>query len=130
MWNTPVVGGYYHRRFSHVGLKCRTPISPPPPIDTPPAVPSLPTGLPQSVGQQVATDYVGGMMRQASATSGGVSYCSLPVGFSVTCSYNYSGIGNSGAFYYCFGDITVSGVYNDVTGWQTTVSLGLGPTCT
>jgi hypothetical protein len=35
---------------------------------------TYPTELPQSVGQSVATDYVGGMMRQAYATFGGVSY--------------------------------------------------------
>jgi hypothetical protein len=35
------------------------------------------------------------MMQNARATSGGVSYCQLPLGFSVTFAYNFSGIANS-----------------------------------
>jgi hypothetical protein len=71
----------------------------PQPVSPPAPSPSFPTEMPQSVGQTVATDYVGGTMGQANATSGGVSYCLSPVGFSVTRSYSYSGIANDGAFY-------------------------------
>jgi hypothetical protein len=126
--------GYYHRSIAFRHLKCVGAPGPSPPSVTPPAPPAVPpptypTELPQSVGQSVATAYVGGMMRQAYATSGGVSSCGGPVGLSVTCLYSYSGIANDGSFYSCFGQITVNGVYA-ATGWQTSVYLGLGPTCT
>lgn len=98
------VKGYYHRAIAFRHLKCVGAPGPSPPVVVPPAPPvvpppSYPTELPQNVDQSVATDYAGGMMRNARATSGGVSYGGLPVGLSVTCSYSYSGIANDGSFY-------------------------------
>ena len=133
VWNTPVVGGYYSRRFSHRGLACTTP---PPTVPTLPSVPpppppvANPTELPLDIGRSVADAYVGGIMRNAYATSGGVTYCSGPIGYSVICGYSFSGNRIAdGSYYYCSGSLTVNGTYLAYSGWQTTVDYGIGPQC-
>jgi hypothetical protein len=151
--NSTVADGYYHRILTSSRASCTvtptyttptapTYTTPTAPSYTTPAAPTLPeypavvpppttypTELPQNIGQSVSSAYVGGMINRAHASSGGVSYCNLPVGFSVTCAYRFSGIENDGAtFYTCTGFLTISGVYLG-TGWQTTVNEGTGPYC-
>lgn len=134
VWNTPVVNGYYGRRFSHRGMSCTTPPStppavPPPPVAPPPPV-TTPTELPLSVARPVADAYVGGIMQNAHSTFGGVDYCSYPIGYSVNCSYSFSGNRIAdGSYYRCTGTLTINGTYSTVFGWRTTVDYGLGPQC-
>jgi hypothetical protein len=132
VWNTAVSGGYYGRRYSHRGLSCipapsTTPASPAAPV-VPPV--SSPTSIPATLARTVADAYVGGIMRNAYSTVGGVTYCNYPLGYSDSCSYSFSGNRIAdGSFYQCNGSLTINGVYSDVTGWQTTVDYGAGPQC-
>ena len=133
VWNTVPAGGYYTRRYSYRGLKCiaaptaPTPTSPVTPV--PPSVAS-PTSIPAALARSVADAYVGGIMRNAYSTIGGVDYCNYPVGFSDSCSYSFSGNRVAdGSYYRCTGSLTINGSYNGIAGWETTVDYGLGPQC-
>ena len=130
--NSRVVGGYYHRQYSHRGLTCKSLATPPPPVSVPPvsAPPVVtPTELPLTLGRSVADAYVGGIMRNAYSTVGGVSYCYV-LGTAANCSYSFSGNRIAdGSFYSCNGNLTVNGTYSSVSGWLTTVDYGIGPQC-
>jgi hypothetical protein len=139
VWNTAVVGGYYSRKYSYRGLSCiattpvaptapATPAAPTVPVVPPP--PAAPTSIPAALVRSVADAYVGGIMRNAYSTSGGVDYCNYPFGFSGTCTYSFSGNRVAdGSYYQCTGSLTIDGSYNAITGWQTTVDYGIGPQC-
>jgi hypothetical protein len=130
VWNTAVAGGYYSRRYSYRGLVCTpSPAAPPPAPPAPPAA-STPTAIPLSLVRSVADAYVGGIMRNAHSTVGGVDYCNYPIGFSGSCSYSFSGNRIAdGSYYRCTGNLAIGGSYAEVTGWQTTVDYGSGPQC-
>ena len=69
-------------------------------------------------------------MRNAHSTIGGVDYCQLPTGFTVTCNYSFSGIDSTDGHYYsCTGSLGIRGVYSEAVGWQTYVDRGIGPQC-
>jgi hypothetical protein len=137
VWNSAVVNGYFGRRYSYRGLACvpapvaTTPVAPPTPASPafpPPAV--GPTSIPSELVRSVADAYVGGIMRNAYSTTGGVDYCNYPVGFSGSCSYSFSGNRIAdGSYYRCTGSLTIRGTYDDTTGWQTAVDYGSGPQC-
>jgi hypothetical protein len=132
VWNTAVSGGYYSRRYSYRGLSCVPAPTAPAPSPEVPVVPPVasPTSIPAALARSVADAYVGGIMRNAYSTVGGVSYCNYPLGYSDTCSYSFSGNRIAdGSFYQCNGSLTINGSYNDVTGWETTVDYGAGPQC-
>jgi hypothetical protein len=132
VWNTGVSGGYYSRRYSHRGLACVPAPTAPAPTPVVPVIPPVvsPTSIPAALARSVADAYVGGIMRNAYSTVGGVSYCNYPLGYSDTCSYSFSGNRIAdGSFYQCNGSLTINGSYSDATGWQTTVDYGAGPQC-
>jgi hypothetical protein len=127
VWNTNVVGGYYSRRYSYRGLEC-VPSSSGDPTSTPET--TRPTSIPATLVRSVADAYVGGIMRNAHSTLGGVTYCGYPLGFSGSCSYSFSGNRIAdGSYYMCSGNLTINGSYTELTGWETTVDYGLGPQC-